>query len=220
MRIVRSFLPLRYVEVLLVLPQGQGFMPDSKQTGKAGEAARDETARTTRTAIDESAKAGEAAASSAADVARRGVDTAREATRAGFNAVNEAAQRTTDQFLHAFSFSGPRSEEVARASSHNVEVVSRAGSILARGFQEASREWIGLAQDRLTKNLEAFNRLAGCRSMQDVVALQSDLIRDNLRQVIDTGRRVAEVSLKAADEAARIIESQASTNAGQLRRAA
>ena len=56
------------------------------------------------------------------------------------------------------------------------------------------------------------------RSVQDFVAVQSELARDTLQQVIDTNKRVAEVSARIADEAARSIQAQG--NANQPRRAA
>jgi hypothetical protein len=98
---------------------------------------------------------------------------------------------------------GSQSEELARRSSQNIEAVSEASTILARGVQDASREWFGLVQDRLEKNLDGINELVRCRSVQDLIAVQSDLMRDNLEQAITTSRRIAQLSVRVADEATR-----------------
>src|SRR3954453_22963970 len=108
-------------------------------------------------------------------------------------------------------FNGPQAEELTRRSSQNLRAGSQASTVLARGAQEVSREVFGLVQDRVQKNVEAVSRLAGTRSVQDFVAVQSDLMRDTLSQVIDTNKRIAE-------EAARAIQAQG--NANQGRRAA
>ena len=67
---------------------------------------------------------------------------------------------------------------------------------------------------------EAVNRIASVRSVQDFVAVQSDLARDNLQQLIDTNRRIAETSLRIADEAAGIIQAHVEAGAERARRAA
>jgi len=182
--------------------------------------AADEAARTARTVTNEAARVGEQTARAGADMARRGTETARDSLQQGLNTATETVRRVTDQFTQVLGFNGPQAEELARRSSENLHAVTQASTVLARGAQEVSQEVFGLVQDRLQKNVDAVNRLAGTRSVQDFVAVQSDLARDSLQQVIDTNRRIAEVSLRIADEAGRIIQAQADKNAKQVRRVA
>jgi len=177
--------------------------------------AADEAARTARTVTDEAARVGEQTARAGADIARRSTETARDTFQSGLNTANETFQRMSDQFTQVLGFNGPQSEEVTRRASQNLQAVSQASTVLARGAQEVSREVIQLVQDRLEKNVEAVNRLAGTRSVQDFVAVQSDLVRDGLQQVIDTNKRIAELSVRVAEEAARAIQAQGSANQGR-----
>lgn len=139
-----------------------------------------------------------------------------EAARSSLNAAADTYKRAADQFTQALGFAGPQAEELARRSSQNIEAVSQASTVLTKGAQEISREWMGLIQDRLAKNLDAMNRLASCRSLQDLVVVQSDIVRDRLGHTVEGSRRLAETSLRVADEAARVIQSQASQNAAAV----
>src|SRR3954452_1038607 len=139
---------------------------------------------------------GEQTARAGADVFRRGTETARDSLQSGLNTATQSFQRISDQFTQALGFDGPQAEELARRSSQNLQAVSQASSVLMKGAQDVSHEWFGFAQERVQKNMDGLNSLVGCRSVQDFVATQSDLMRDGLQQVIDTNKRVAEMSVR------------------------
>lgn len=75
-------------------------------------------------------------------------------------------------------------------------------------------------QERFQKNAEGVTRLAQCRTLPDLAAAQSDLVRDNLQQLIDVTRRVAERSMQVADEAGKAIAAEKKQAAERFRRAA
>jgi hypothetical protein len=118
-----------------------------------------------------------------------------EAAQAG----EQAACASADGFEH-------ETEEQTHRASQNLQAVTQASTVLARGFQEASNEVFRSAQNRLTKNMDDLNRMAGCRSVRAVVAAQSELMRDNVQLMIDTNRRVAALSVRIADEATGAIQ--------------
>jgi len=166
--------------------------------------------------IDRAAESGKKAAEEAtragADIARRAGETTRSNLESGLNSTVQTFKRVTDQFTQVLGFAGPQADEMARRSAQNLEAVSQASTVLSKGAQEISREWFDVMQDRLAKNIDAMNRLAGCRSLQDFLTVQSEITRDRLGDAANSGRRIAEVSLRVADEAAKVIQAQAGRN--------
>jgi len=158
---------------------------------------------------DHTTKPMEQAARASADVFRKANEAARDSARSGLETATQGFQRLTDQFTQVLGFSGPQSEELTRRSSENVQAVTEASTVITKGAQELSREWLNIAQDRHAKNIDGIKRLAGCRSVQDLIAVQSDLLRDGVQELISTNKRFAEFSVRLANEAAQPFQNRA-----------
>jgi hypothetical protein len=131
----------------------------------------------------------------------------------GLSSVSEMAQRSTDQVRHMVSQSGEQAQELTRRASQNVVVMTETSTVWVRGFQDLSQEWVSLVQERLQTNLEGFSALARCRSLPDLIAVQSGLVRTRLEQTINGTRRIAEVNGRVANEAAQAMAAQIANTA-------
>ncbi len=168
----------------------------------------------------ETAEASQQAARASAEIAESNAETVRQIMQSGLTMATQAAERSVEQFTSIFGLSGERAEETAQQSSRNIKAIAECNAVLAQGFQDISREWASLAQDQLRKNLDAFNAVLRSRSWPDLVAAQSSLARDNLELLVTNTRRLAELSIEVATEAAQRITAEAEETAKHLRRAA
>jgi phasin family protein len=136
----------------------------------------------------------------------------RDPSESRLNNSFRSFQGITDQFARMWGFDSARAEEMTRRSSQNVEAVSQAGMICAKGGQEISRQWFEMIQERLVINIDAMNKLAGVRSFRDLVAVQTEIARGRFGHAVESSRRIAEISTRVAGEAAQVIQSQAGRN--------
>ena len=195
-----------------------------KQTGKAAaqgrqmaetaQEAAEEGTRRIKDITTEAAEAGQHALSATSEAARVGAETLQQTLRVGWDAASTVAQRSTDQFMQVLGLSGEQSQKLAHQSSQNIQAIANTSTVLARGFQDVVREWLGFTQSRLDENLDRLNALTTCRSIPDFVALQSDLIRENLEEMIDKGQQIMQRSTEVTHEATRTITAQTRTPRG------
>jgi phasin family protein len=138
---------------------------------------------------------------------------AQDTLRSGLNAVSEDSQRVTNQMAQLFSLSAARGEELTRRSAQGMEVLTQASTALTRGFQDLSREWLTLAQTRLQRNIDAMSAIASCRSLPELLRVQTELVRDNLQHTLEGTQRMVEVSTRIANEAGQTVTQEASGHA-------
>lgn len=159
----------------------------------------DETTRAARTAAD----AGAGAARAGADMIQRNAETVQHAWDSGSKMATNLAERSAERFARACGISGETAQQAAEQSSRNLESIVQSGTILAGGMQSISMELMNFARKRMEQCMHRVDALASCRTPQEVVAVQSDLMRDNLEDIIQSTRRIAEISTQMADEAVR-----------------
>jgi hypothetical protein len=203
-------------------PQTSAPNPASKNGGGAGAAAADaaraataaadagarqakEGARAAEAVADKTAEASRAAAKANSEILRTQIETAQQAVRSGLEAGMRSLEGLTQNWTRAFGAATPN-PELAEQSAKNVQAVSQASTALAKGAQDASRAWFDLTQKAVRTNLEAMGQLASCRSVQELMTLQSNLVRDNLQQVIESGEAMARAHSEAIREATRVMQ--------------
>src|SRR5215211_4491475 len=152
-----------------------------------------------------------------ANFRQRATDDAWKSMQEGVDAATQEVQNASDQFARTLGYSGKEGERLARQLGQNVEAITKFGTVLTQACQDTSREWYGLAQKQHQRNLEGLSYLAHCRSVQDLVALQSSLIRESLRYMVEDADSIVGISLRAVDEARRAVAGTPHESAAQGR---
>ena len=140
-----------------------------------------------------------------ADFRQRATEDVWKSMKSRVDAASQGFQNASDQFARALGFSGEEGERLARQSGQNVEAITKFGTVLTQALQDTSRGWYGLAQKQLQRNLEGLSQLAHCRSVQDFAATQSGLVRESLQAMVEDSRVIAEISLKAVNDASKAV---------------
>ncbi|MGA8952604.1 MAG: phasin family protein [Xanthobacteraceae bacterium] len=172
-----------------------------RETNEAGQTstrrAAEQTAQTTRSMAD----ATERTARTGAEAVRRNAENLSNNWRSGSEAASRMAERSMDQLAKMFGLSSDTARQTMQRSSGNLQAVIESTTIIAGGLQNVSGEWMRFAQSRLEDNLDRFDELMGCRTVQDCLALQTEIVRDNLEALLQSMRRASELSGRMANDA-------------------
>ena len=170
---------------------------------QTGEQAAEQTRRIGLAA----AKTSEDLSRASADLLRQNAEMVQNAWRFGMEAVTQVMNRSTDQLSRTFGLTGDEAQQATERSVRNTQTVMESASAFTQGTNEISKEYFQLARGQLDKNMERMNELWRCRTPHEFVAVQSDLIRDTMSGVLESGRRLADMSLKVADDAGKRMAS-------------
>ena len=180
---------------------------------QAGREARQASEDAMHTAAEEAhrvattaAEASAGAARASAELMQRNVETMQRAWEAAGETASELTARSMRQFARASGVTGEDSQRATEQSCANLERIVQSGTAIAGAMQSISREWLAFAQKRMHENIDSVDHLVSCRTPQELFTAQSDLVRNNIDDFIQSTRRVAELSLQMANEAAEKME--------------
>lgn len=143
------------------------------------------------------------------DMREQTMENTRRIVQTGLEAASRQAQEASEGLARTIGTGGEEGQRLAEQSKQDLEAVARCGTLLTQTFQDVSRSWFELSQKQLQHNLEGAKKLASAKSAQEFSAIQSELVRETLEQVLQSSRTIAEKSLNAADEAGKVFSSVA-----------
>ncbi len=181
--------------------QDRPFESTTEQTGKITE----ETTRATRNVADFS----ERAARTNLDVFQSGMETARHVWQSSAELSSSLTRRTTDEFGRVLGLAGGGTDETAQQASRNISAIAQTSHTLNDGVRKISDEWFKFARTRIERAFEHFDKAARARTPQELVAVQTEAVRDTLESMMQATQRISHVAQQTADVATRKLSETA-----------
>jgi Phasin protein len=179
-------------------------MDQNEQAARASEKAGKEFAEGVSRVKDAAARASDQSMRAGIEMFQRNAETVQHTIQSSAKLASTMAECSADQFGRVFGFS---SGELTERSSRNMEAVVQSGTIVTEMMQRMCVECGDIARARMERGLKRMGSLVRSRSPQDIVALQSEILRDNLETFLGFARKAGEHSTRLVEEAQRRIES-------------
>jgi len=168
----------------------------------------EQTAEQTRRMGLMATQAGEEMAQVSASLFQQNAEMLQNTWRFGMEMATTVFNRSTDQLGRTLGLSGNEAQAAAERSARNAQTILHSASAVTKGMNGLSREYFDFARHQLQNNMNRVEELWRCRNPHEIAALQTELVRDTVTGAVESGRRMADMSLKMADDAGkRIAES-------------
>lgn len=152
---------------------------------------------------------------STAQAGARAGSQAAEAAQQGMEAAAETGRQQTDQLRVLAAESTKAYEDVAEYSKDDVDAIMQSGARLAKGMQEMSWEMMNYTQQSLRMGLRAANDMMECRSVEDLVAVQRDFVKETVDVFLSESAKLLQLSSRVANDAVSPINERVSDSGRQ-----
>jgi phasin family protein len=93
-------------------------------------------------------------------------------------------------------------EDAVTYSKENVDAFVQANTIMTKGMQDLNKVLFAMAQKNMEETVDLTKKMFGCKSVDDMVKLQSTLLKTNYTKAFDESRKISDMAVKLAEEAA------------------
>jgi phasin family protein len=169
--------------------------------------------------VEKALKANQTAAEKAV---RAGKETAEKAFKAGSDATtrayDQACSAAREHVQRSFPQAAGQFEEMATFQRANLEALFAAGATAMKGVETLSEEMLALGRKAMDDGMANSKKLLDCKTMQDVLALQTGLACTQMEELIARGGRFTDIAMQVAGEMIEPIQQcfgQAAEKAGK-----
>jgi len=188
-------------------------MASSRQEDKSTHAARNNNVREiSESTAEQTRRMGEAAADASQNAVRLGADLIQQnaellqnALRFGPDIATAMMGRSTDQFSRALGLSSNDVQQATERSTRSATTILHSTNVVAKSMSGISQEYLAFVRHQIETGMDRMNELWRCRTPQDVAAVQGEFLRETVESALQSGRRMADMSLKVVDDAGKQI---------------
>ena len=119
---------------------------------------------------------------------------------------NETVQQSGERVVQVFGRSMEEGGEVTKRASDDLRALSQASEAFGRGVQSISREWFELSQNRVQQSLDDMSAVFRSRTLPDMLAAQSAMVRHNFEMMAENTQRIMSMSVRMTNTVKRPLD--------------
>jgi phasin family protein len=128
-----------------------------------------------------------------------------EAAKKGYE---QAVAMTKEQVEKASEAVFKGYDQLSNLNKDNLEAVVASGNIVAKGVEGFSKEVFALVQSSFETSMNAAKAFMGVKTLREAIDLQADLSRSQFDRLMADSTKLAEMSVKVANEAFQPIQAR------------
>lgn len=133
-------------------------------------------------------------------------ETLKTGTKAMQDSMDQLSKMGRESFEKAYPNFTQGYDEFASASKDTLDAVAKSAALMAKGFEQIATACTSMSQEAMENSVSATKSMMSCKNWKEVVDVQTDMTRTNMDRIMTEGTKIAEMSMKAANEASQPIQ--------------